>query len=426
MSNIIEKGSKNSGSIDAEKKNHNKYRRPKPDIDPDVDKWKQPEWEDVMMKSSLLEESSFACLFPKYRERYLREVWPVVTRALDGRKVACELNLIEGSMTVSTTRRTRDPYAIMKARDLIRLLARSIPAPQALKILNDDVYCDIIKIGGMVRNKDRFVKRRQRLVGPDGATLRALELLTECYMLVQGNTVSVMGPTAGIKQARSVVVDCMNNIHPVYNIKRLMIRKELAKDPRLAEEDWSRFLPSFKKKNVKRKRPLQAKREAAAEQREREEAKTSAAGSAEGGERKKAKRGKGEKKTYTPFPPAQTPSKVDKQLDSGEYFLLEHQRKAKKLAERQVVAAAATAEKRTKRNAEFAPPTENAAADGGGASKKKNKSTPSDARKNPDSAGVGESGVDVKAMKKRLKKAAKKEAKRAAGAGRSAESLIET
>ena len=209
-------------------KNHKKYRRDKP-WDVNVDHWKIDEWDPDNMVAPLLEESAFATLFPKYREKYLRDAWPIVTSALEKVGVSCELNLIEGSMTVRTTRKTKDPFIIMKARDLIKLLARSIPVQQAVKILQDDMQCDIVKIGGIVRSKERFVKRRQRLLGPDGATLKALELLTDCYMMVQGNTVACMGPYKGLKQLRSIITDCMKNIHPVYHIKTLMIKKELAK-----------------------------------------------------------------------------------------------------------------------------------------------------------------------------------------------------
>ena len=268
------------------KKKQRNYRRDKPWDNPDIDHWKLEEWKDEYSPGAFVEESSFATLFPKYREKYIREAWPIVTRALGKCGVACELNLIEGSMTVRTTRKTSDPYIILKARDLIKLLARSIPVAQALKILDDGMHCDVIKIGGLVRNRDRFVRRRQRLVGPDGQTLKALELLTECYILVQGNTVAAMGSIKGLKAVRKVVEDCMKNIHPIYNIKILMIKRELAKDPALANEDWSRFLPKFASKNVPTKKPLKIR----------------------------------EKKPYTPFPPPQPPSKIDLQIASGEYF----------------------------------------------------------------------------------------------------------
>lgn len=103
---------------------------------------------------------------------------------------------------------------------------------------------------------------------------------------------SAMGHFKELKTVRRVIIETLNNVHPIYNIKELMIKRELKKQPEMAGEDWNRFLPHFKKQNVKRK-------------------------SVKGVDKKK------EKKEYTPFPPEQLLRKEDYKMMSGEYFLTE-------------------------------------------------------------------------------------------------------
>lgn len=88
----------------------------------------------------------------------------------------------------------------------------------------------------------------------------------------------------------------MKNIHPVYNIKALMIKRELEKDPNLRNECWDRFLPKFKSKNVPRPK-------------------------------KKIKVRKQQK--YSALPPPVPESKLDKLLQSGEEILNEKNKKIK-------------------------------------------------------------------------------------------------
>ncbi|XVF19355.1 hypothetical protein REPUB_Repub11eG0103600 [Reevesia pubescens] len=119
----------------------------------------------VCSKSALFPLSSLAT-----EKKHLQEAWPKVKSALKEYGIVAELNL-------------------------------------EIKILDDEMQCDIIKIGNLVRNKERFVKRRQRLVGPNSSTLK-------------GNTLAAMGSFKGLKQVKRNVEDCIENrMHPVYHIK---------------------------------------------------------------------------------------------------------------------------------------------------------------------------------------------------------------
>ncbi|RHZ13522.1 hypothetical protein DYB37_009724, partial [Aphanomyces astaci] len=133
--------------------------------------------------------------------------------------------------------------------------------------------------------------------------------------------VSAMGPYAGLRHVRKIVEDCFHNVHPIYNIKTLMIKRELSK---LSGENWDRFLPVFKKKNVQTKKPHVVR----------------------------------EKRVYTPFPPAPTPSKIDKEIESGEYFMKEHERQAIKQAKKTQANLEVREQKKAEKASAFVAPAE--------------------------------------------------------------------
>ena len=100
------------------------------------------------------------------------------------------------------------------------------------------------------------------------------------------------------------------------------------KDPELKNENWERFLPHFKKRTLrKRKKPLKITDKS--------------------------------KNPYTPFPPPQEKSKVDLQIESGEYFLGKQAIERAAKEEREDQQRQKQAEKHVARQKEFVPPQEN-------------------------------------------------------------------
>lgn len=103
----------------------------------------------------------------------------------------------------------------------------------------------------------------------------------------------------------------------------------------MKNENWDRFLPKFKKENKPEKKKVPVVQ-------------------------KKWWRSVSITNRYTPFPPENhiTPSKIDKQIESGEYFLSERQKKERAFAQKRAEAAVKSAKKREEREKLFVPPKE--------------------------------------------------------------------
>jgi len=101
-----------------------------------------------------------------------------------------------------------------------------------------------------------------------------------------------------------------------------MIRRELEKDPDLKDENWERFLPHFKTRNLQRKKVKITK-----------------------------------KKTKDVFPPEPTPRKEDIQMETGEYFLNQQEKNIRKKAAMYEERKAKSAQRRKEKSKVFEPPT---------------------------------------------------------------------
>lgn len=179
-----------------------------------------------------------------------------------------------------------------------------------------------------------------------------------------------MGPYKGLKEVRRIVNDCMANIHPIYHIKELMIKRELAKDPTLAHESWDRFLPNFKKRTLSKRRvPFKVTDKS--------------------------------KKVYTPFPPAPEKSKVDLQIESGEFFLSKEAKDRAHKEEAMERQRAKREEKMKEREKAFVPPEELEDAE---RAKKEKKEKKEKKKRKRESEVDGESGPKEEKKKKKKSK----------------------
>lgn len=99
-----------------------------------------------------------------------------------------------------------DPILRLKIEDVVKAIGRGFNPNKALKILDDEIYFELLDIRNFVGKNTNAVQRmRGRVIGQNGRSRELIEELSEAYISVYGNTVGIIGTEVSLRVARRAV-----------------------------------------------------------------------------------------------------------------------------------------------------------------------------------------------------------------------------
>jgi len=101
----------------------------------------------------------------------------------------------------------KDPAMALAVADVVTAIARGFSPPRALRLLDEDVYLEVLDIREFAGKKTSHVIRvRARVIGTKGKTRRIFEELTGAAVSVYGNTVAIIGDSVQVEIAKRAMI----------------------------------------------------------------------------------------------------------------------------------------------------------------------------------------------------------------------------
>ncbi|HLC39856.1 MAG TPA: hypothetical protein VJJ76_03155 [archaeon] len=117
----------------------------------------------------------------------------------------CKLQLNEQEQEVQIE--CDDGLMMLKAKDVLKAFGRGFSSDDALYLLDDDYYLEIINITEFVgKDKDRVKTMKGRLIGAEGHSKKTIEKDTNCKTAIYGKSISIIGKWDDVLAAKKVVL----------------------------------------------------------------------------------------------------------------------------------------------------------------------------------------------------------------------------
>jgi len=99
-----------------------------------------------------------------------------------------------------------DPLMPMKVEDVVKAIGRGFNPKKALKILDKDVYFELLDMRDYVGKSPNAVHRISgRVIGKNGRSREIIEELSETHISVYGNTIGIIGGSVEISIAKRAI-----------------------------------------------------------------------------------------------------------------------------------------------------------------------------------------------------------------------------
>ncbi len=122
------------------------------------------------------------------------------------KKTGTRIEIDSESGEVEISSKKGDAIQFYNAVAIVKAIARGFSPEHAISLLNDDFVLEIIKIVEYAGKSEKAIAaKRARIIGKQGAAREEIENTTNCFISVYGKTISIIGHTDKIGQARKAI-----------------------------------------------------------------------------------------------------------------------------------------------------------------------------------------------------------------------------
>lgn len=116
-------------------------------------------------------------------------------------KTHIDIDSKEGDVTITG----QDSLSLFTLKEVIRAIGRGFNPEIARLLLKQDYVLEILPLLDYIANKNHLERIRGRVIGAGGKSRTTIENLTETFICVHGKTISIIGESEGVTNAKKAV-----------------------------------------------------------------------------------------------------------------------------------------------------------------------------------------------------------------------------